>query len=57
MKSAFVSQLLAEAKKYKENLISQGKRPTYHDYEYFKKRLHSESEYGYESELAEILGI
>ena len=39
------------------NMARNESKPTYHVYEYYKQMLHNAGYYGYERELADILGI
>lgn len=49
---ATVTSILEEAKEY-----AKGRKCDYHDYEYFKRKLHNIGEYGHEYQLAKILKI
>lgn len=46
--------IIERAKNYRKIASS---APTYQDYEYYKRMLHNSGLYGYESELADALGL
>ena len=48
---------MKEAKTFYKSVAKNGKQPTWHDYEYFKKKLHDNGIFGYEYQIADILNI
>lgn len=50
-------EILNEAKTFYNTVRNSGSRPTWSDYEHFKKMLHNEGWFGYEFQLAKILHI
>ena len=52
-----VDEIMKEAKTFYKNVKSSGKHTTWHDYEYFKKKLHDNGIFGYEYRIADILNI
>lgn len=52
-----VDEIMKEAKTFYKSVAKNGKQPTWHDYEYFKKKLHDNGIFGYEYQIADILNI
>lgn len=50
-------EILASARRYRQALQKQHKKPTWADYERFKQQLYSNDHYGKESALADALGL
>ena len=51
-----VETILATAKLFRKD-IKGHRKADFHDYERFKQTLHENGHYGYEKELADILGV
>lgn len=49
--------ILKQAQMFAESCKESNKTVTWSDYEYFKKQLQSEMLFGYEFQLADILGL
>lgn len=52
-----VGSIFAEAKLVVVDMHNRGEQPTARDYEHFKHMLHNSGHFGYESKLADILGL